>query len=450
MLGDFMKKMHWSKELLVTGLFLLLLFGMLLGLTVPVALRRIGIGQEAVKSESAAGMEQPDEKEEPVNFRERYPFEETAAAEENAGFYKKLKMTEAGLKGIISQVETACNEAVPGRTAFIESYIGLQKALGSRIIHGDDVVVKMDNGLLTFLSEALTEEEADTCASNLTEFAGFVQKQGADFLYVQTPNKINKYDSRLPKGVDDYANANADGLVEALHGKGLPVLDLRDSIVKDMEFDEAFYASDHHWKPETGLWAAEQILLELNARFGTGFDTDACKRTQYEEQVYPGIFLGALGKKTGRGYVPMDDMSILTPVFDTDFTMKIVGSGYTYNGSFRKAFIDESQLEPGDPYTKNPYAAYFRDDQALVEVTNHRRSQENLPKVLLLKDSFGLTAAPFLAGAMGELDVIDLRYFNGSLEKYMEETKPDLVVVMYNPKAVTAPAGYHADLFDFR
>jgi hypothetical protein len=32
----------------------------------------------------------------------------------------------------------------------------------------------------------------------------------------------------------------------------------------------------------------------------------------------------------------------------------------------------------------------------------------------------------------------------------MEETRPDIVVVMYNPKAITAPVGYHADLFDFQ
>ena len=37
-----------------------------------------------------------------------------------------------------------------------------------------------------------------------------------------------------------------------------------------------------------------------------------------------------------------------------------------------------------------------------------------------------------------------------NLEKYMEETRPDIVVVMYNPKAITAPVGYHADLFDFQ
>ena len=128
--------------------------------------------------------------------------------------------------------------------------------------------------------------------------------------------------------------------------------------------------------------------------------------------------------------------------------MKIAASGYTYKGDFAQAFIDETQLEEGDYYTKNPYAAYFRDDQALVHVTNHTMTEGK--KVLFLKDSFGLSTAPFLAAAIREMDVIDLRHFNGSLEQYVQETQPDIVVVMYNPKAITAPAGYHADLLDFQ
>ena len=71
-------------------------------------------------------------------------------------------------------------------------------------------------------------------------------------------------------------------------------------------------------------------------------------------------------------------------------------------------------------------------------------------RVLLLKDSFGLSTAPYMATAAEHLSVIDLRHFRGSLQEYVKETQPDMVVVMYNPQAIAAPEGYHADLFDFR
>ncbi len=451
-----MKERYNKHEIAVIVLFVGILFAMLFGMAAPSVCRRLGISlpgtgkndaaNEASMSETAT-TQGPDKTTEPVNFAETYPFDETADAENNGGIYEKIQSVESNLKGKISIIEDAANEQVPGRTRFIEAYIQIQKLLGSQVIDGDDVVVKMNNGLLTFLSDRLTDEEANTCIPNLEGLADDAEKLGAQFLYVQTPNKINKYDNQLPAGVEDYANENADRLTEALTTDGYSVLDLRDEIVGDMDFDSAFYASDHHWKPRTGLWAARKILETMNARLGTGFDADKCSQDAYDEKIYEHIFLGALGKKTGLGYVPLDDMSLLTPKFSTDFTMKIVGSGRIYEGDFTHTFIDQSQLV-ADYYNRNPYAAYFRDDQALVEVTN--RETTGTPRVLLLKDSFGLTTAPFLATAISELDVIDLRYFNGSLEKYMEETRPDIVVVMYNPKAITAPVGYHADLFDFQ
>ena len=81
----------------------------------------------------------------------------------------------------------------------------------------------------------------------------------------------------------------------------MPVLDLRDRILEDLDFDSAFYVSDHHWKPRTGLWAAGEILSELNLLYGAGLDEGLLDTAQYDETVYPDIFLGALGKKTGKG-----------------------------------------------------------------------------------------------------------------------------------------------------
>lgn len=433
-----------TKQLVITSCFLAFLFVMMAGLVLPVVLRRLGV-MEAVPAYTT---DVPDETVEPVNIRQTYPIAESAQTEAPATMYDRVKRVENTLRGLIGTIETFSNENVPARTDFIELYIKIQKALGSRVIDGDDVVIKMTNGSLTFLSDELTQEEADICADNLIGFAEYAKAQGAEFLYVQPPNKINKYDVKLPEGVEDYANANADGLIGALGDAGVPVLDLRDSIVEDLDFDKAFYDSDHHWTPDTGLWAAGRILEELNDRYDAGFDLTKTDRANYEEEVHESMFLGALGKKTGLGYVPLDDMSVLSPAYETDFTMEVVARGHIYKGDFIRAFIDETQLEIGDYYTKNPYAAYFRDDQALVHVTNHKAPEGK--KVLLLKDSFGISTAPFMATAIRELDVIDLRHFNGSLEAYVAETQPDIVVVMYNPKAITAPAGYHADLFDFQ
>ena len=225
-----MKKTEYKKQKIVIGIFLFFLFVMLIGIVGPMALRRAGLLKAG---ETSYVQEEPDERQEPVNFAQTYPFDEEIQESKPAeSFYDRLKSKEASLKGLIRTVETYSDEHVPGRTAIIEAYIKIQKLLGSRIIDGDDVVVKLDNGQLTFLSDRLSEADAAACASNLVGFAEFAEELGADFLYVQTPNKINKYDNQLPEGLEDFANSNADGLTEALREANVPVLDLRDRILE--------------------------------------------------------------------------------------------------------------------------------------------------------------------------------------------------------------------------
>jgi LmbE family N-acetylglucosaminyl deacetylase len=50
-----------------------------------------------------------------------------------------------------------------------------------------------------------------------------------------------------------------------------------------------------------------------------------------------------------------------------------------------------------------------------------------------------------------QLDILDLRHFTGSLRSYITETKPDMVIVLYNPNAIAAPDyATHTSMFDFR
>ena len=155
-----MKLAKPTKQLIVTSIFLAFLFVMMAGLVLPVILRRLGV----MENERSYMADEPDEIREAVNIRERYPVEESIKEEQKATLYDRVKKTEAGLRSMIGTIETFSNENVPARTDFIEWYIKIQKALGSRVIDGEDVVIRMNNGSLTFLSEELTEEEAKSIA----------------------------------------------------------------------------------------------------------------------------------------------------------------------------------------------------------------------------------------------------------------------------------------------
>jgi len=72
-------------------------------------------------------------------------------------------------------------------------------------------------------------------------------------------------------------------------------------------------------------------------------------------------------------------------------------------------------------------------------------------KVLMIRDSFCDTMAPFLALGVRNIMLLDIRHFTGSVKAYIAENKPDVVIVMYTGVTV-APIDWstHKDEFDFR
>ena len=65
----------------------------------------------------------------------------------------------------------------------------------------------------------------------------------------------------------------------------------------------------------------------------------------------------------------------------------------------------------------------------MARITNH--TNENGPRIMLLRDSYACVLTPFLALDCSELITIDLRYFQDDLLTYVDWLEPDLVLVMY-------------------
>ena len=103
-----------------------------------------------------------------------------------------------------------------------------------------------------------------------------------------------------------------------------------------------------------------------------------------------------------------------------------------------------------DYYGKNPYAAYNHADRPLIKIRN--RLNTDGKKLMVIHDSFSNCVIPFLALAIHDVDAIDLRHFTGSLKRYIEENKPDVLAVMYTPSQINAEQNYntHKYQYDFR
>ena len=88
---------------------------------------------------------------------------------------------------------------------------------------------------------------------------------------------------------------------------------------------------------------------------------------------------------------------------------------------------------------------------ALGIIKNNLAKDNEKKKILMLQDSFGWFLSTYIATDIAEVDMINLSVFDGSLHRYIEETKPDAVVLLLCERNIR-PIEWesHTDYFDFR
>lgn len=146
-----------------------------------------------------------------------------------------------------------------------------------------------------------------------------------------------------------------------------------------------------------------------------------------------------------------DDFVILHPNFPTLLNFVLPQKEIDVTGPLDKVAYERYRVSRKDFYTMNPYAMYGYGDMEVLRMEN-LLLPETEKKILIVKDSFSDTMGPMLATGVRNITMIDLRHFKGSLRSYIEENRPDAVIVMYH--AGNSAGGIewksHKHTFDFR
>ena len=97
----------------------------------------------------------------------------------------------------------------------------------------------------------------------------------------------------------------------------------------------------------------------------------------------------------------------------------------TLDGEKSDGFYHYNQLEE-----KDKYLFFFGGNYAEVVISN--QSGEGHRNLLLIKDSFANCFAPLVAEDYDNVYMIDLRFFRGDMQEYMEANNITDVLVLYN------------------
>jgi hypothetical protein len=284
---------------------------------------------------------------------------------------------------------------------------------------------KTPYGQLTY---AVEEKYLDIHLDQMYDLVNALVSAKIPFLYVQAPFKLPDAHSQVPLTVTDYANKNADEFIEKLTFSNIACFDLRPLLWgSGMSQNQLFFDTDHHWTIDAAFFSAGEISKKLNADYGFQIDEAYYHIENFDRVTYSDFYIGSLGRRVGRIYGGVDDFTLITPKFETDFSLSENGVSLS-RGSFEGAILKKEFIDEKAPLDTNRYAVYRRDEAEVI-FTNHMVDEG---KVLIIKDSFGTPVYSFLALGVHEVRAIDVRLFKADVAEYAKTYGPDIVIMLYN------------------
>ncbi len=419
-----------------------------------------------------------------VDWEKQYPFatgDRTSRGCENSNNWDAEEKTVRG----VSDDRLSGHRGLQDVSGFISGYLGRTQSLKkhieqyagdlflfhlqakvfveyfNRLIgYNEDGNIQMLNGYWTDKRDALLHRGIVDAADSVKNFADYLRERQIGFLYVNVGEKVCPYNRQM-RAIDielERSNENADLFLGELEARGVDVVDFREEIKKSgQNWYDFYYVADHHWTTKAGLWAAGVLADKLNDSYGFSFDDHLFQSQQYKVEHYADFWLGSEGRGVTTARAPMDDFDLILPKFETDFSVEIPTWGKTVTGSYEDQMdmvsLSKIKLYDSMDYYRNidPYTCSYLRNDALVHIRNNRTTNNDGKKLLMIQDSFSFYSTTFLALDIAEMDVITLSEFTGSIRSYVDQTQPDMVIVMYGARNIQpVDESVHTGTLDFR
>lgn len=311
------------------------------------------------------------------------------------------------LKKDESHLQTTC--------FFIDAYGLFQKILGNHCIFtAANWIVRLENGFLSLYSFQDASDKTEQCLQRLENLYSFLKSQKIPFLYIQIPRKIHREAPFLPLRLVDYHNLVANEFLQGLQKKNIPYIDIRELYRYEPERHyELFYRGDHHWTPEYALITFQQIIPWLNSHASFAIPPEIADFRNFQRKILISDWRGTQKERTGKYFLPFtEDRFCYLPLGATDLELLVPE---TKRGCLQDVLLIHDYNYP------------------LQRAINHKVPEK---KILLIKDSFSLPLFDYLILGCHELIMVDLRRFDGNCKEFIQNEKPDVVLVAYNPSLI--------------
>ena len=306
------------------------------------------------------------------------------------------------------------NDPFPLRDQWVQLKALSERALGKQ--ENNKVYFGADGQTLFAHFTRLDHKELD-------QKLGYVNSLGANVdvpvYFALVPDKSWAWAMFLPDNAPNVDDGSTIERAAELCGDRVTFVDLRYSLgitcgnTQSPDEDGSFYRTDHHWT----TMGAYRVYLELMRAMGDSGGIYDYPLTLQSDQFY-----GTTYSASGAGWVKPDSIYTLIPEGGTKGRVTV--TSYPEGKPVESSLYHPERLE-----AKDKYAFFLGGNQPLCVIRN---PDAQGGKLLVVRDSYSDSLAPFLAEEFQEVHLFDLRYNNMSLKQYVADNGIDQVLVLYS------------------
>lgn len=257
-----------------------------------------------------------------------------------------------------------------------------------------------------FLSgDTLISKITDTSRAeqNLEHIKNLLEKTDKPVYLGLIPTAAEIWSDKLPAGVQVF---DQKAYLEQAKKLGAIWVDMI-GVLGEHADEQVFYRTDHHWT-SLGAYYGYTALMEAAGMEALPLG---------DGKTVSDSFLGTLYSTSGIHWLEPDTIEYY--VFDDSVAVK---NGLT--GEIGGLYV-ESKLEE-----KDKYSSFMGGNNPLYIISNPNAATDK--KILVVRDSYTDSLAPFLSQTYSEVHLVDLRYYRTSVAMYAEMAQVDEIFICYS------------------
>ena len=285
----------------------------------------------------------------------------------------------------------AHSEQIIGKTEFNKVYLS----------EGDTLIAKVEKPDEALLEKSFSYLERLAASTDARVTLGLI------------PSAAEIWKEKLPAGADSFDQRE---LLDRVESMDISTADLWSSLMAHCE-EPIYYRTDHHWTSLGAFYGANALLEALGK--------EPLQMADFTPEIASENFCGTLYSQSGIHWLRPDTI---------EYWVKDEGLSITswHSGKPQPAPLYEREYLS----KKDQYSSFLGGNQPLCVIENEVLTDGS--KVLLVRDSYSDSLAPFLAQRFSEVHLLDLRYYRGSVANYAAENGIQEIVPLFSiPNFIT-------------